>query len=97
MGKGSETARALLESATIGSLERVALFLVQTLEDNTKPFIEKLRLLWCTPSAHEILAQWKLRDWIVHLILLEKSCRNDWEGLDPNTLKSISLDFTRGM
>ena len=97
MGNRAETNRALLESATIGCLEHVALFLVQTLEDKTKPLIEKLRLLWCTPSAHDLLVQWKLRDWMVHLILLETSCRNDWEGLDPNTLNNISLDFARGM
>ena len=72
VGNRAETVRALLESATIGSLEHVALFLVQTLEDKTKPFIEKLRLLWCTPSAHEFLVPWKLRDWMVHLIVLEK-------------------------
>ena len=89
VGKRAETVRAVLESATIGSIEHVALFLVQTLEHNTKPFIKKLRLLWCTPSAHLLLVQWKLRDWMVHLVFLEKSCRNDWEGLDPNTSKII--------
>ena len=87
VGNRVETVRTLLESATIGSLEHVALFLVQTLEDNTTPFIEKLHVLWCTPSAHELVVQWKLRDWMVHLVFLEKSCRNDWEGLDPNTLE----------
>ena len=50
VGNRVETVRTLLESATIGSLEHVALFLVQTLEDKTKPFTEKLRLLWCTPK-----------------------------------------------
>ena len=55
VGNRAETVRALLETATIGSLEHVALLLVQVLEDETKPFIEKLRLLWCTPSAHAIL------------------------------------------
>ena len=68
VGNRAETVRALLESATIGSLEHVALIWVQTLEDNTKPFIEKLRLLWCTPSVDVILLQWKLSDWIVYVI-----------------------------
>ena len=54
VGNRAETVRALLETATIGSLEHVALLLVQALEDETKPFIEKLRLLWCTPSPHAI-------------------------------------------
>jgi len=97
VGNRAETVRALLESATICSLEHVAPFLVQALENKTIPFIEKLRLLWCTPSAHEMLVQWKLRDWMVHLIFLDKSCRNDWEGLDPNTLNILFLDFARGM
>ena len=44
-----------------------------------------------------MLVQWKLRDWMVHIILLDKSSRNDWEDLDQNTLKFISLDFARGM
>ena len=57
VGNRAETVRALLETATIGSLEHVALLLVQALEDETKPFIEKLRLLWCTPSPHEIVSQ----------------------------------------
>ena len=38
-GNRAETVRALVESATLGPLEHVALFLVQTLEDNTRPFI----------------------------------------------------------
>ena len=37
VGNRAKTVRTLLESATIGTLEHVALFLVQTLEDNTKP------------------------------------------------------------
>ena len=51
VGNRAETVRALLESATIGSLEHVALFLVQTLEEKATPLTEKLRLLWCTPIA----------------------------------------------
>ena len=60
MGNRAETVRAWLGSATVGSLEHVALVLVQTLEDETKPCIEKLRLLWCTPSPHEVLSQCKV-------------------------------------
>ncbi len=40
VGNRAETVRALLGSATIGSFEHVALFLVQTLEYNTKSLIE---------------------------------------------------------
>ena len=36
MGNRAETVRALLKSATIGSLEHVALLLVQALEDENK-------------------------------------------------------------
>ena len=50
VGNRAETVRALLASATIGSLEHVALLLVQALEDETQPFIEKLRLLCVHPK-----------------------------------------------
>ena len=97
MGNRAETVRALLETATIGSLEHVALLLVQALEYEAKPFIEKLRLLWCTPSPHDILSQWKLSDWIVYAMFMESYCRNDWDGLNPNALNMISLAFAWGM
>ena len=50
VGNRVETVRALLESATIGSLEHVALFLVQTLEDNTKHVHREVALVVVHPK-----------------------------------------------
>ena len=33
---------------------------------------------------------------MVHLIFLDKSCRNDWEDLDPNALKFIVYGLRAG-
>ena len=33
---------------------------------------------------------------MVHLVFLDKSCRNDWEGLDPNTLTIIFSGLRAG-
>ena len=51
-----ETIRILLESVSLGSAEHVALVFVQTMDDEGIVLLEKLRLLWCTPKADELLA-----------------------------------------
>ena len=80
-GNRAESIRVLLESSKVGSSEHAALLSVQSLEDRTKPVVEKLRLLWCTPRPAEMLAQWKVKDWEAVLIFLESACKKDWECL----------------
>jgi len=88
-GNRAESIRVLLESAKLGSSEHAALLLVQSLEDQAKPIIEKLRLLWCTPRVAEVLAQWNLKDWEGYLIFFEDACKKDWEGLDSTSVNKI--------
>jgi hypothetical protein len=95
-GNRAESIRVLLESAELGSLEHAALLLVQSLEERTKPVIEKLRLLWCTPRPAEILAQWKVKDWEAFIIFLEGVCTKDWERLDSTSVKHVFATM-RGM
>ena len=48
----------------MGSVARAALVFAQTMDDEAKPLLEKLRLLWCTPKVEELLAEWNLKkDW----------------------------------
>ena len=30
-----------------------------------------------------------MSDWIVYAMFMDSSCRNDWDGLNPNALKII--------
>ena len=59
-GDRSETIRILLESASPGSAEHAALVFAQTIDDEDKPLLEKLLLLWSHPKADELLAEWNL-------------------------------------
>ena len=59
-GHRRETIRVMLESASPGSAEHAALVFAQTIDDEDTPLLEKLRLLWCTPKADELLAEWNL-------------------------------------
>ena len=47
--------RALLASAKLGSGEHAALVFAQTMDDEAKPLLEKLRFLWCAPKDDELL------------------------------------------
>jgi hypothetical protein len=51
-----ETIRILLESVSLSSPEHVALVFAQTMDDEGIVLPEKLRLLWCTLKADELLA-----------------------------------------
>ena len=87
-----ETIRVLLESTSPGSAEHAALVFTQIMDDEAKPVLERLRLLWCTPKADELLAEWNLKTrWGKYLVLHEEACRNTWEGLD---LKALKETFT---
>ena len=49
------------------------------------------------PKPSCFLSQWKLSNWIVYAVFMGISCRNEWDGLNPNALDIISLDFAWGM
>ena len=66
----------------------MALVFAQTMADEGIPLREKLLLLWCTPKADELLAEWRLQtSWGQHLIFHGEACRQTWEGLGLNALR----------
>ena len=45
-------------------------------------------MLWCTPKADELLAEWSLKgNFELRLIFHEEACRKSWEGLGLQSLK----------
>ena len=83
-----ETIRILLESVTLGPAEHVGLVFAQTVDDEGKTLPEKLRFVWCTPKADELLAEWSLKGkFEQYLVFHEEAGRKSWEGLGLQSLK----------
>ena len=62
-GSRDEIVKLLLGSVKPGSDEHAALVFAQTMDDESKPKLEKLRVLWNTPKVDDLLRVWNLTGW----------------------------------
>ena len=59
------------------------------MDDDSQPLIEKPLLLWCTPKS-ELLDAWNLkRDFGEYIVVNERDCRKDWNGLVLPSLRKV--------